>query len=138
MGIAVLSDPEKNRIRYHTGYLVTTMVASVQLGFPRATQPMFLVEQAMNLIPDDAIGLIRERVAILDSTETRMVQAQARLAADQLGNLKIREKEILQLRGEYRYWAQTLADLLGVPLNTYSFRFRGLGGGGLNIPVQSS
>lgn len=132
--LAVLTELEKNRIRHHLGYLVTAPVASIQLGVPRASEPQFLVEFSMNSIPVDAIGQVRRWVAILDSTEETMVDAQSRLAAKRVGNIEMREDELDSLEREYRRWAQRLADDLGVPLNIYSERFRG-GLGSLNIPV---
>lgn len=132
--LAVLTELEKNRIRHHLGYLVTQAAASISLGVPRASQPAFLVEFAMNSIPVDAIGQVRRWVAILDTTEETMVDAQSRLAAKRVGNIEMREDELDSLEREYLRWARRLADDLGVPLNVYSERFRG-SAGSLNIPV---
>ncbi len=50
--LAYLTEDEKNLVRYFLGYLINNANAgSIQLGFPRASEPMFLVEQAMNMIP---------------------------------------------------------------------------------------
>lgn len=138
MATAVLTEDEKARIRHHTGYLNTNPVASIQLGVPRASQSMFLVETAMNSIPDTAIGLIRQYVAILDGIEQKLVDAMERFAASKLGEITLRDNETDMLEKEYVRWARRLADDLGVPLNAYSERFRGGGGGGvaLNLPVQ--
>lgn len=131
---AILGEAEKARIRYHLGYLQIEPAAAIQLGFPAASQAGFLVESAMNRIMDAAVGLVRERVAVLDQTEQRMVGAQKRMAAKRLGEIELRADETDQLRAEYRYWAGSLADILGVPLNVYSIKFRG-GGNRLSIPV---
>lgn len=137
MPIAVLSEQEKARIRYHLGYLNITPAAAIQLGFPAASQTQFLVESAMNKIPDTAIGQIRQKVAILDGVEAKLVESQDRLAASSLGELTIREGEPDLLDKEYYRWACRLADDLGVPLNIYSERFRNGGGGAapMNVPV---
>lgn len=134
---ATFSDEEKNKVRYHMGYLVTLGAASIQLGFPRASQPMFLVDQALERVPEAAGGMVRRLIAVLDSTEERIIQSQRRLAADAVGEIKLRPDEPGQLEREYQRWAQRLADLLGAPLNAYSERFRNLASGGLNTPVVS-
>lgn len=133
---ALLSETEKHKVRYHLGYLSPDPVVSIQLGVPRASQPMFLVESAMNNLPAEAVGNVRRIVVILDGVEERLVQAQDRLAAKQVGNITMREDEPLALEREYRRWAERLADFLGVPLNVYSQRFRG-GAGALNVAVQN-
>lgn len=135
MANAVLTEEEKNRIRHHLGYLVTEPASSIQLGYPRASQPQFLVELSMNRIPEQAVGQIRRYVGILDKTEDRLFEAQERLAASALGEITLREDETDQLEREYARWARRLADDLGVPLNIYSERFRSGGMMPINIPV---
>lgn len=135
MPTAVLSDEEKNRIRYHTGYLVVDPVASIQLGVPRASQPMFLVESAMNSIPEHAVGMVRKFIGIIDGIEDKLVECMERFAASALGEITLRDNEADMLEREYARWARRLADILGVPLNPFCERFRGIGSS-LNIPVQ--
>jgi hypothetical protein len=133
---AILSDAEKNRVRHHTGYLLTSPAASIQLGVPRASQAMFLVEQAMNLIMDDAVGIIRAHISRLDRIEEQMDEARERLVAKEVGDIVLRDDEPDLLEKEYRRWAVRLADDLGIPLNAYSERFRS-GGISLNARVQN-
>jgi len=135
MAIANLTEPEKVRVRFHLGYLTQLSAASIQLGIPRASQPQFLVEQAMNQITDESIGLVRRMLDILDSTENRMVEAQERYAAEKLGEITLRADEIDALEREHTRWAKRLADILGVPLNAYSERFRAGAGASLSVPV---
>ena len=134
MANAVLSEEEKARIRRHLGYFTLNAAPSIQLGFPRASQPLFLVDQAFDQIPDYAVSLIRGDLAILDNIEVQLVEAQKRFKADKLGDLTINRSETDQLRGEYVYWAQRLADDLGCPLNIYAERFRA--GGGNRMPIN--
>lgn len=137
MTTAILTEEEKARIRHHLGYIQTNPVSSIQLGVPRASQAQFLVETAMNTVPDTAIGLIRKYVAVLDKIEDRLIDAPTRFEAEKLGEITLNKDEPDMLEREYRRWAQRLADDLGVPLNTYSERFR-TGGGSmpLNVPVS--
>lgn len=131
---AILDEHEKVRVRHHTGYLLTNPVTTIQLGFPRAAQPQFLLETAMNSIPVEAIGQIRKYLDILDRVEGLLVEAQERLAANRLGEIDLREDEPGQLEREYARWAKRLADDLGIPLNPYSERFRA-GGMITAVPV---
>ena len=134
MSNAVLTEEEKARIRYHLGYLQTDPVASIQLGFPRASQTMFLVEAAMNRIPDTAIALVRSCVARCDATEQRLFECQERMAATRVDEVDLNENEPTMLRTEYRYWVQKLSDQLGAPINPYSAAFQA-GTQPLNVPV---
>lgn len=134
---AILGEEEKVRIRHHLGYLNVQPASAIQLGFPRASQPQFLVESAMNNILVSAVGQIRKYISILDNIEDRLVGALDRLEASKLSEITLRADEHDALEREYYRWAQRLADDLGVPLNVYSERFRrGAAGGSLSVPVQ--
>jgi len=73
-----------------------------------------------------------------------MALARSRFKAMKLGEITLRtgpqDNEIDMLEREYYRWAQRLADVLAVPLNIYSERFRyGAAMGGprpLNVPVR--
>ena len=135
--IATLSDEEKFRILHHTGYILTSPVASIQLGIPRASQPMFLVQAQMERIPQPAVGIIRKYIAIMDQIEDKLFDAMDRFEAKELGEITLRDDETTMLEKEYCRWARRLADDLGVPLNPFSERFRMLGMS-VNIPIMSS
>ena len=134
-----LQEADRARVRHHLGYINVEPVSSIQLGFPAASQPQFLVEIAMDRIIPEAVGMIQKYLAILDGLEDLMVQSFRTDKVQQLGELKLRnsneeptEHDLLERK--YRYWAMVLADDLGVPLNPFSNRFRG-GAGMLNVPV---
>jgi hypothetical protein len=133
--VALLSEEEKDRILHHLGYVLTDPVASIQLGVPRASQPMFLVLSQFNRIPDHAVGLIRKYLAILDRIEDLLVDAMDRFAAKELGEITLRDNETDMLENEYARWARRLADDLGVPLNPFAARLWG-GKASLSIPVN--
>lgn len=130
-----LTEEEKARVRYHLGYLDVAPVVSIQLGFPRASQPMFLVEAAMENILETAIGIVRRHVAELDGIEDQISDARRRMKAEKLGEITLRADETDALEREYARWARRLADILGVPLNIYAERFRAGGGAPLSVPV---
>jgi hypothetical protein len=131
---AVLTEEEKARIRYHLGYPQTDPVASIQLGVPRASQPMFLVEGQMNRIPESAIALVRRCTAFCDATELRILESQERLAARSVDEVDMNPTEPDDLRKEYRFWVQRLADVLGAPINPYAAAFTA-GASPLNVNV---
>lgn len=106
-------------MRYHLGYLIADPVVSIQLGVPAVSQTGFLIEAAMDRIPVSAAGMVRRMVSILDMTEERMLEAQERLAARELGEITLNPEEIDNLEKEHDRWARRLANLLGVPLNPF-------------------
>ncbi len=132
------TDPEKERIRYHLGYLEVQPAASIQFGVPRPIQTIFLVETAMNNILQVAEDRIRRIVGVMDGIEDQLIDAQARLAAIQLDELHLREDEPDKLEKEYVRWGCRLADTLGVPIYPYSTRYRnGMGVVAGSIPVRN-
>ena len=84
-----LNDQEKERVRYHLGYLGVQGAASIQFGIPRPLQPVFLVEQAMNNLIEATVPRVRRVLRIMDDTETRLEEAQIRLAAKKLDYLHV-------------------------------------------------
>lgn len=119
----VFSLEEKNRLRYHLGYLVVQPVLTIQLGVPAVSQTGFLLEAAMDRVPLSAAGMVRGLLSKLDVIEDDMFRARRRLAARELGELTLNpDNEIGQLEGEHDRWAKRLADLLGVMPNPYSQR----------------
>lgn len=131
-----LSAAERERVGYHLGYLQVSGAASIQLGIPRPLQTVFLLEQALNNVIEAAVPRVRRIIGVMDGVETKLCEAQDRLAAQQLDSLTLRENEPDMLEREYVRWGKRLADLLGVPLYPYSERYRNTVTSG-NIPVRS-
>lgn len=127
--MAVLSDQEKERARYHLGYLNVQTASSIQLGIPRPLQTTFLVEQAFNQVIEAAVPRVRKVLRIMDDIEEQLIESQVRLAAKQLDGITLRENEPDMLEKEYVRWGFRLADILGVPIYPYSERYRRFGGG---------
>lgn len=131
-----LSDAEKERVRYHLGYLEVGTAASIQFGIPRPLQTIFLVETAMTQLLENATDRVRRILNIMDGVENKMVDAQDRLAAIQLDELHLRDNEPDQLEREYVRWGHRLADILGVPIYAYSTKYRSVGVRAGSIPVR--
>jgi hypothetical protein len=131
-----LSDADKERARYHLGFLAVQPAASISYGIPKPIQTLFLVEVAMNNLLEAAVPRVLRVLGILDGVETKLVEAQDRLAADALGDLKLRKEETDMLEAEYRRWGFRLADILGVPVYAFSNRYKGGGVRAGNVPVR--
>lgn len=136
--MASLTDQDKERIRYHTGYLETSLAASIQFGIPRPLQTVFLLESAMGLLVEpNAVERVKCLLDTLDGIESQLQRAIKSLGAAKIGNLELRSAKIGEthtdlLEREYVRWARRLADVLGVPLYPYSARFRpGAGAAGM-------
>lgn len=141
--MARLQENDRARVRHHLGYLQTQPSASIQLGFPSASEPLFLVERAMDQLIPEAVPRILQMLNALDAIELQMLDGLKRLKAQQLGELKLRnsnEEPVEQdlLEKEYARWAMRLSDSLGAPINPFSARFQnGLYGGAMpNIPIS--
>ena len=131
-----LTDAEKERTRYHLGYLEVAPAASSQFGIPRPLQTVLLVESAMNNLIEAAIPRVRKILNVMDGVEYKLCEAQDRLAAKQVDSLQLRDNEPDQLEKEYVRWGWRLADVLGVPIYAYSNRYRNAGPPAGSIPVR--
>lgn len=141
--MSALTDQDKERARYHLGYMETSFAASLQLGIPRPVQTIFLLEQALGLLVNAyAVARVRKMLGYLDGIEDRMMCALPTLVAAQLGEMKLHplasQGKLLpdSLEHEYVRWAKRLADVLGVPIYPYSARFQVKGPGSANIRVS--
>ncbi len=135
-----LQEADRARVRHHLGFMSIEPVSSIQLGFPAASQPQFLVEIAMDRLIPEVVGIVQKDLAILDGLEDLMVQSFRTDKVQQLGELKLRnsneepnEHDLLERK--YLYWAGVLADDLGVDFNPFSRRFRAMTAGMINIPI---
>lgn len=115
------TDTEKARVKHHLGYPDwSALSASIQLGFPAGSQPLFLVEQAFQRLTGGGEESVRCDLCECEAIEAQLSQARRRFAAKKLGELETNRDEPAQLRGELTYWRQKLADDLGVVRNPYS------------------
>lgn len=133
---AALTDQDKERVRYHLGYMAPSFAASLSFGLPRPIQTMFIVEQAMvQTVEPNAVARIRCLLDTLDGIEKQLLSVPRALGAERVGNITLRGGDPGKSHGdllerEYVRWAGRLADVLGAPLYPYSARFgRGRGAG---------
>ena len=132
-----LSEQDKERARYHLGYLETSPAASLQLGLPRLSQPAFLVENSFALLIELAVPRVVRTLDIMDRIEAQLVDALKRLKATKLEELTLRGDEHDSLEKEYVRWGLRLANILGCPVYPYSDRYKGLAGTAAgSIPVR--
>lgn len=132
---------EKERIRYHMGYLQVAPAAAISFGIPAPIQTMFLVESAMERVLPAAEDRVRKLITILDGIECREEGALDYLVVKQVDSITLREDHVEKLEEQYAKWASKLADVLGAPLYPGSTKFRSLFGvGGAtqagSIPVR--
>lgn len=110
---------------------------SIQLGFPAASQPLFLVEDAFKRLTSGGENSVRIDLCECEDIEQQMRSARRRLKATQLGNLKLNPRELAMLRRELLYWITRLGDDLGVVPDPYSqAMYAGIANmGGVNATV---
>lgn len=137
----MLTDEEKERCRYHLGYIETSGAASLQFGLPKPVQTAFILEQSFGLLNNEfAVDRVRRVLFTLDGIEEKLRDATCVLVAEKLGDITLRGADDGKtypdlLEREYIRWAKRLADILGVPLYAYSDRFKSKGGT-RNLNVQ--
>ena len=112
-----------------------TLAQSIQLGFPAASQPLFLVRDSFQRMAPTARIQIRRDLAELRDIECQMSDARSRFRASSLNGLKVNPREIHALRSEFTFWRRRLADDLGVVPNPYS-QIEYAGMGGINAKVR--
>jgi hypothetical protein len=125
------TDQEKARIKHHLGYPDwSALSASIQLGFPAGSQPLFLVEQAFPRLTVGGEDSVRLDLCQCEAVENQLGEARGRFKAKRMGELQLNDMEPAQLREELVYWQQKLADDLGVVRNPYSqSAYEGIPGG---------
>lgn len=133
-----LDASEKERVRYHLGYLNVQPAPSISFGIPVPLQTLFLLESALNYVLPTAEDRVRRIITILDEIECKMIAGQDYLTVTRVDDIEIRPDHIDQLEHEYCRWASRLSDELGAPLYPGSPKFRSLFMTGIvgSIPVR--
>lgn len=115
------SAQEQSRIKRFLSYPDWVALAqSIQLGYPAASQPLFLVEDAFRRLTPEGEVSTRADLCECESVERQISEARGRLKAVRLGDLELNPNEMKQLRREMLWWVTRLADDLGVISNPYS------------------
>lgn len=135
----MFTDHEKARIKHFLSYPDwVSLAASIQLGYPAGSQPLFLVEDAFNRLTPEGEDSVRHDLCECESIEKQISEARGRFKATKLGTLEVNPNETAMLRKELVYWVARLASDLGVVTNPYSlFEYLGASGGGHNSRVVS-
>lgn len=112
---------EQARIKYFLSYPDWVSLAqSFQLGYPAASQPLFLVDDAFKRLTPQGEFATRRALCECESIENQLSDARSRFKVIKLGELEVNPRETAMLRKELLYWTTRLADSLGVVSNPYS------------------
>lgn len=112
---------EKARIKHFLSYPDWVSLAqSIQLGYPAASQPAFLVDDAFHRLTPDAEESVRKDLAECECIEQQLSDARSRFRARRLGELELNQAEPKMLRHELLWWTTRLGDDLGVVPDPYS------------------
>src|SRR5262245_35605300 len=115
------TEHEKTRIRHFLSYpSFSSLSQSIQLGYPAASQPLFLLEDAFKRITPDWQTTDRQDLCECESIERQLSASRTRFKASQVGTVKVNGDEPDQLRRELKFWSARLASDMGVNPNPYS------------------
>lgn len=115
------TEEEQAQIKYFLSYPdFVSLSQSVQLGYPSASQPLFLVEDAFKRLTPWGESTARKALCECQSIECQLSEARKRLKAVKVGDVEMNPGERRELRKELLYWTTRLADSLGVVSNPYS------------------
>jgi len=115
------SEVERDRILHFLGYPEWKALAqSIQLGYPMASQPLFLVYDAFLRIGAGGVASALRDLCQCEACESQIGDARSRMKAEAVGNIRLRANEADALRRELQFWTKRLADDLGVVVNPYS------------------
>jgi hypothetical protein len=136
---ALVTDDEKNRVRWHLGYHLVESVATFALGVPAAMQTTFMIEGAMNRIlsTPGAIEKFRQTLERLDCIENEIMCGIDLASVDVLDTITVRKDRLRELARYYRLFQSALANALGVVPNPWDQRVIFLlADGGINVSVM--
>ena len=141
----MLTPEERERCRYHLGYLNITEQVALSLGFPSASQLGFILESSMNnLLPEGEPG-VRRALQELDCIEDQLSAMRPGLEAKKTGARNPSDtsrtqpvmlqrqgalrQALRELEAQYQFWSASLADTLGAPKNPFSEKHNLIGSG---------
>ena len=135
----MLSDADKERARYHLGYLQVTAASSFGFGMPALVETQFMFESAIQRVHANAEFRVRSILDKLDEIECRLFRSSEELFAKRAGDLEPNLSQPDDVERELVRWACQLAQMLGVAPYPYSERFKSLsnmGGRAGNVAVR--
>lgn len=127
-----LAEKDKERARYHLGYMEVTAASSMHFSIPTTTQVQFMFEDAIQRVRADAEARVVRILDNLDEIECTLMRSSQELFARRAADLEPNLSQPDDVEREYVRWACRLADLLGVPPYPFSERFKVLAQGGIS------
>jgi len=113
-----LTEEEKVKVRHHLGFLNVQSVYTFVLGSPSSVETQFAIEGAMERLIPAALPELRRHLGFLDKIEEQMICGLENIDVEQLGEMKLnvkgKDRAQMQLREVYDYWANSLANLMGI------------------------
>lgn len=135
----MLTDADKERARYHLGYMEVVVASSFAFSVPQATELQFMFESAITRVRPEAEFRVRAILDKLDEIECRLFRSSEELFAKRAGDLEPNLSQPDDVERELVRWACQLAQMLGVTPYPFSQRFRSLselGGRAGNVAVR--
>lgn len=135
----MLTEADKERARYHLGYMEVVVASSFAFGIPQATEPQFMFESAITRVRPEAEFRVIAILDKLDEIECRLFRSSEELFAKRASDLEPNLSQPDDVERELVRWACQLAQMLGVMPYPFSQRFRSLselGGRAGNVSVR--
>ncbi len=135
----MLSDADKERARYHLGYMEVVVASSFAFAIPQATELQFMFESAITRIRPEAEFRVVAILDKLDEIECLLFRSSQELFAKRAGDLEPNLSQPDDVERELVRWACQLAQMLGVTPYPFSQRFQQLtnmGGRAGNVAVR--
>jgi hypothetical protein len=118
-----LTTQDKERCRYHLGYINARVAPAMAMGMIRLMQTQFLVEATFETLLEESVPRVLSILEIMDNIEKQQVNALMRIKASKLDTLTLRDDEHERLDKEYAKWGYKLANILGCMPYPFSQRY---------------
>lgn len=131
-----ISDADKERARYHLGYMTVTVASSFAFGIPQVTEVQWMFEDSIGRVMAASEQRVISILDKLDEIECLLFQSSKELFARRAGDLEPNLSQPDDVEREYVRWAKRLADMLGVIPYPFSQRFTSQLVGAGNVAVR--
>ncbi len=132
--MASFTDADKAELRYHLGYPDVDSMAAVRNDVLIVHPYQTKLEYVMDHVTTSCIPRVQKLMAILDSIETQLTEANERLQVVKADVVLTNPMEQTALRNEYRYWRSRICNMLNVEPNP--MEAGGTGACGINVRVK--
>lgn len=134
--LAVFTDTEQASICHHMGYPRVSAISTYVLGVPAAMETTFMIQGAMIRVLQSGSAKVRECICRMDAIEAQVFCGSDLADVEEVGEIKVNRKRLLELAQYYLIAQQGLANLLGVVANPFDQRgWLMMGTGGINVSV---